>query len=180
MQVIFKELTKASQMWEELLSTSGGKLEISKRAIYTIRYRFDNQGIPYLHNNNKDAITISLSEINIQQTIPHLSNNINFEYLGVNPALNGNQDIQCKNSLSIVKKVTKNVHQMPISIHKLRYILMHMSLKKKILFQAYHYPPNNILNLTNYTSLSSSPQLVTIERGLSLSVTEVVIMTAFK
>ena len=64
-QVILKHLTKVSQIWEQLLSTSGGKLEISKCAVYTMQWKFYSQGISYLDNNSKDAITMSSSQTNI-------------------------------------------------------------------------------------------------------------------
>lgn len=64
-QVILKHLTKVSQIWEQLHSTSGGKLEISKCAVYTMQWKFYSQGISYLDNNSKDTITMSLSQTNI-------------------------------------------------------------------------------------------------------------------
>ena len=62
MKIIIDNLTKSSQMWELLLSTTRGKLEIPKCAVYTIKWNFDEQGIPYLDNNCKATIHISSSE----------------------------------------------------------------------------------------------------------------------
>ena len=62
MKIIIDNLTKSSQMWEQLLSTTGGKLEIPKCAVYTMKWNFDEQGLPYLDNNYEATIHISSSE----------------------------------------------------------------------------------------------------------------------
>ena len=79
----------------------GGKLEITKCAVYTMKWNFDEQGIPYLDNNCKVTIHISSSETKTQQIIPYLSNHVPFKYLGVS------SDIQFQESLHIAKKVAR-------------------------------------------------------------------------
>ena len=94
MTIIIDNLTKKSQMWEQLISNTKGKLEIPKCAVYTMKWNFDEQGIPYLDNNCKATINISSSETKKQKIIPHLSNQVPFKYLGVSSAPNSNQNIQ--------------------------------------------------------------------------------------
>ena len=103
-QIIIDKLTKSSQMREQLLSTTGGKLEIHKCAVYTIKWNFDEQGIPYLDKNCKATIHISSSETKTQQTIQHLFNHVPFKYLRVSSAPNGSQNIQFQESFNIAQK----------------------------------------------------------------------------
>ena len=83
---------------------ANGKLEILKCAVYTIKWNFNEQGIPYLDNNFKATIFISSSDTKTQQTLPHLSNHIHFKYLGASSAPNDNQNIQFQESLNNAKK----------------------------------------------------------------------------
>ena len=107
MQIITNKLITSSQMWEQLLSTTGGQLEIPKCAVYTMQWNFDEQGIPYLDNNCKSTIIISSSETKTQQKIPNLYNHVPFQYLGVSSDQNGNQNVQFQESLNIAKKAAR-------------------------------------------------------------------------
>ena len=48
MHNILSTLQHTSQTWKQLLATTGGKLEIPKCAVYTLKWIFDAHGIPSL------------------------------------------------------------------------------------------------------------------------------------
>ena len=76
MNNIISKLQHASQTWETFLATTGGKLEIPKCRVYTLRGIFDKQGILSLEKYYK-------AEIMEQTIMQHLPNDIPFKYLGV-------------------------------------------------------------------------------------------------
>ena len=59
---ILYNLHDSSQTWEHLLNTTGGKSEIPKCAIYTLKWDFDKQAINFLKENTQSSITIQSSE----------------------------------------------------------------------------------------------------------------------
>ena len=173
MQIITNKLITSSQMWEQLLSTTGGQLEIPKCAVYTMQWNFDEQGIPYLDNNCKSTIIISSSETKTQQKIPNLYNHVPFQYLGVSSDQNGNQNVQFQESLNIAKKAARILcSTIPFIIPKLSYYI--------ILSPVYHSLPNNIRKSIRHTSHKSYLPWNIIECGPQNSDTAVMIMVVPK
>ena len=84
MNNIISKLQHASQTWDYFLVTTGGKLEIPKCRVYTLRGIFDKQGIQSLENYYK-------AEIMEQTIMQHLPNDIPFKYLGIYTIPIGNQ-----------------------------------------------------------------------------------------
>ena len=83
--IIYKNIHKYGNIF---LNTTGGKLEITKYAIYTLEWDFDKHGIIFLKENTPSSITIQSSETKTNQRIPHLPNNIPFKYFWVHTSPN--------------------------------------------------------------------------------------------
>ena len=81
-------LQEASQVWEHLLHTTGGQLELSKYAWYLISWYFSPDGLPIMKYNNNHSIRIKSSATSSIVTIKKLPIASSFKYLGVdNPPL---------------------------------------------------------------------------------------------
>ena len=103
MNNILSKLQYASQTWEHLLETTGGKLEIPNCVVDTLKWIFETQQIPSLDKDCQAKISISSSETSEQRTIPHLPNNVPFKYLGVNTTPIGDQQYQLRETVQIAK-----------------------------------------------------------------------------
>ena len=153
-------------MWEQLLSTTGFKLEIPKCAVYTMKWKFDEQGIPYLDNNYKATIHISSSETKTKQTIPHLSNHV---------LSNTQESVQLRmvtrtsnsrSHLTLYKRWQEFYPRLTFIILNLSYTPMHVLIKSYItLSPVYHFLPNNIRKSTMHIPHKSYPPWDIIERG---------------
>ena len=146
MNNILSTLQHASQTWEHLLATTGGKLVIPKCAVYILKWVFDAQGIPSLDKACTAKISVSSSETSEQTTIPHLPNDIPFKYLRVNTTPIGDQQCQLRETIHIAKGVREYSQQIRLPITKLVYMLIHISTTSHIIHcLRFHSQVNNMI-----------------------------------
>jgi hypothetical protein len=69
-EMINEETTIAAQWWEELLCTTGGKLELSKCFYYPIIWEFDRDGNATIQEPNPTNNSIILTDSITKQNIP--------------------------------------------------------------------------------------------------------------
>ena len=100
-----KKLHHASQIWEYLLFTSGGKLGIDKCEVYIMSWQFTEEGIPIIiNNNNIPSITIQSSEDRMNKEIKIHNSDIPSKYLESTSSIDGNPNYQFK----LIKKDTQD------------------------------------------------------------------------
>jgi hypothetical protein len=83
-----------AQLFEKLLHTTGGKLEIPKCIFAMFKWDYDNSGRPILQSSNRQQIHVKSSENNEIMLIPQMEPNSAYKYVGVQIALDGNMDAQ--------------------------------------------------------------------------------------
>jgi hypothetical protein len=89
-------LEKDTQLWEKLLFTSGGKLEIPKCCFRVFSWTFDNLGRAILDNATKYHLHIKSSETQKTLQIPQIPPSLAYKYVGVELALDGSMTQQTK------------------------------------------------------------------------------------
>ena len=88
-QAMYQDAQITAQWWEQLLYSTGGKLELEKCFYYPIMWHFDEEGIPSLQDFDEDQpITIISSENQEQVIINKKSPTSSHKTLGImeNPA----------------------------------------------------------------------------------------------
>jgi hypothetical protein len=97
-------LQSDAQLWEKLLHTSGGKLEIPKCNFSVFDWDFDKFGRAHLIEPTFTQLLVTSSDNHKQLVIPILKTNCSYKYVGLHIALDGNMteqalDLQkkCKN-----------------------------------------------------------------------------------
>jgi hypothetical protein len=95
-EIIIDETTCAAQWWEELLCTTGGKLELSKCFYYPIIWEFDSDGNAYILEPNKMRSKISLTDSITHENIPIEAKSCNDAHktLGVMACPQGNNYVE--------------------------------------------------------------------------------------
>jgi hypothetical protein len=83
-----------AKLWECLLHTTGGKLEIPKCNFAVFNWYFDNQGRAILKPSNQQSIHVKCSESNITMLVPQIQPSKTYKYVGVHIALDGNMTEQ--------------------------------------------------------------------------------------
>jgi hypothetical protein len=96
-----EQLQKDARKWEQLLSATGGKLELTKCFSYILQWEFDSEGNPtHLSKENLSSngveITIKEPDSNQLTEIKHLDCNTAHRTLGLYKALTGDQKEQIK------------------------------------------------------------------------------------
>jgi hypothetical protein len=94
-------LQSNAQLWERLLFTSGGKLEIPKCNFTIIDCYYDKFCRAMLKHNQHDNLRVTSSETNHEMEILFLPINKSYKYVGIHISLNGDlkqqiQDLQDK------------------------------------------------------------------------------------
>jgi hypothetical protein len=82
-------LQSDAQLWEKLLFTSGGKLEIPKCKYSVLKWKFDSFGQASLLNESSEDLTVVCSKTKQTMIIPYLSTNQAYKYVGLQIALDG-------------------------------------------------------------------------------------------
>jgi hypothetical protein len=82
------------QLWERLLYSSGGKLEIPKCNFSIFDWTFNKFGRAHLSYSIKPDLEVISSGNNTTMTIPFLPVNKAYKYVGIQIALDGNMDQQ--------------------------------------------------------------------------------------
>lgn len=80
---ILDEMQKTAQKWEQLLTATGGKLELTKCFFYLITWIFDKEGVASINTNITPSITIEDSATHQSITIKHKKCNVPHKSLGV-------------------------------------------------------------------------------------------------
>jgi hypothetical protein len=96
MAYIILFLQHDTQMWEKLLHTSGGKLEIQKCVFALFEWTCDNWGRPTLKNTKTNSLHIRDSHTRQIATIPQMETSSAYKYVGVYIAPDGNMSAQIK------------------------------------------------------------------------------------
>jgi hypothetical protein len=94
-------LQNDAQLWENLLHTSGGKLEIPKCNFSVFQWEYDKFGRAFLTNDNISLLSVTSSDDNTITKIPFIPINQSYKYVGIHITLDGNmhqqiQDLQSK------------------------------------------------------------------------------------
>jgi hypothetical protein len=87
-----------TQLWEQLLHTSGGKLEIEKCRFALIKWYFDKKGVAQLLNTQPSLLHVKDSDTNKIQHIPQINTSTSYKYVGVHLAVDGNMRAQIEDT----------------------------------------------------------------------------------
>ena len=107
-------MNKPVNMWDELLTFVGGKLEMSKCGFYIIQWSFDENETP-INNENTSTVTFTTQDILINSK--KLQHDDALTYLGVTSQPSGDQSEQTN---AIIYKAEKIAQQLS-SIHLSQY-----------------------------------------------------------
>jgi hypothetical protein len=92
--VLMSMLQHDSQIWEQLLHSASGKLELPKCRFGIIRWQYTSQGGASLCPSSQQTLSIQDSETHQQVQVPQLEPSDAYKYLGVHIALDGNMKAQ--------------------------------------------------------------------------------------
>jgi hypothetical protein len=93
---VFDGLKKDAQIWEHLLWTSGGLLELSKCHFYIIYWKFANDGSGTMMSTTELTPSLLLTEgkTHMLQEVKQLDLDDAFKTLGIHKTIFGNQSVQ--------------------------------------------------------------------------------------
>jgi hypothetical protein len=87
-------LQRDTQMWEQLLHTSGGKLEIPKCVFAIFDSTFDKWGMAVLLQTTPNHLHLQCSDTKQPAIITQISTTTAYRYVGIQLALDGNMQTQ--------------------------------------------------------------------------------------
>jgi hypothetical protein len=87
-------LEQDAKLWERLLYTIGGKLEITKCKYALITWEFDKRGVAQLINDTKSPLHLRDSSTNTFKAISQISTGEAYKYVGAQLAIDGNMRAQ--------------------------------------------------------------------------------------
>jgi hypothetical protein len=108
-------LEKDTQLWEKLLFTSGGKLEIPKCCFSIFCWTFDNLGRATLDNSKQYNLHVRSSETQEILRIPQIKTSQAYKYVGVELSLDGSMAQQTKALESKCKQMAAQLNQVYMS-----------------------------------------------------------------
>ena len=125
------KLTDASQTWEQLLYTSGGKLEISKCAIFVLQWEFTPEEQHFLiETPTTDPVKIVSSETSEKFLVPQVKSTYSFKYLGIKSTLTGSQQPQLIDTTTHATNGARLISASPFTrLHSKLYLLTHLMPK---------------------------------------------------
>ena len=103
--IAIKYLQQASQYWQYLLYTTGGKLQYSKFVFYVIKWKFKNDEITTMNENIDYTLLIISSETRDITQIKHKRCTQVFAYVGYTSRSDRNQYPQYKIYLTKTKSL---------------------------------------------------------------------------
>ena len=103
--IAIKYLQQASQYWEYLLYTTGGKLQYSKFVFYVIEWKFKDDKITTMNENIYYTLLIISSETRDITQIKHKRCTQEFAYVGYTSRPDENQSPQYKIYLTKTKSL---------------------------------------------------------------------------
>ena len=102
---LFQETTCAAQWWEELLYSTGGKLELQKCFSIPLIWNHDNEGVPTNTSVPDQQINLMDSETSEAILLQQLSPSQSFKTLGILENANANYKPERERLLSKAKKI---------------------------------------------------------------------------
>ena len=134
-KTITDNIKHAAQSWEELLHTSGGKLEISKCCMIVMDWTNDSKGSQaLLPTNKRNTISIKDSEDQKRYEINLLQNNEPFKYLGITSSNDDDQKHQFQTILQATTEGSRILSISPFKNYQAKlYLFTHLNPKL-------HYP----------------------------------------
>ena len=130
---IVADMKKSAQWWEELLTATGGKLELDKCFYYIIRWAFDREtGKPNIVLTKAGDISITDHTSNSVEEIRQFENNKTHRTLGawVNPARDPTDALkELRKKVEELTKVIRSNSMTKKSAHTLHYAIYKTSLK---------------------------------------------------
>jgi hypothetical protein len=108
-------LQQDAQLWEKLLYTTGGKLEIPKCVFTIFRWEYDKLGRPYLSPSNKQQLHVKSSETGEIMLVPQIEPNESYKYVGVQLSLDGNMTSQTETLIQKCNKLNGALAQIYMS-----------------------------------------------------------------
>jgi hypothetical protein len=87
-----------AQLWENLLHTSGGKLEIPKCLFVLMQWYYNKRGTAQLVTTHNQFLHIWCSKTNKSMIIPQMAPSKAYKYVRVHIALDGNMKEQINNT----------------------------------------------------------------------------------
>ena len=129
-KTIIKNKQHAAQSWEELLHTSGGKLEILKCCIIVMDWTHGSKGSQVLLPTNKhNTISVIDSEDHKSYDITLLQNNAPFKYLRIISSTDDDQTSISNNTFGNNRRI-KNINHHPLQNYQAKlYLFTHLNPK---------------------------------------------------
>ena len=125
------KLTDTSQTWEQLLYTSGGKLEISKCAIFVLQWEFTPEEQHFLiETPTTGSVKIVSSESSETFLVPQVKSTYSFKYLSIKSTLTGSQQPQLIDTTAYATNGGRLISASPFNrLHSKSYLLTHLMPK---------------------------------------------------
>ena len=107
-KIINEQLEQTANNWNELLTTTGGGLELTKYSHDTLYWKFNNDGT-VTTSESYDNINIKVEKHNSEETslIPRLSAKDKVTYLEITSSRDGNPQDQLNIAIEIAKEGTR-------------------------------------------------------------------------
>jgi hypothetical protein len=116
LKLLKQQVEQNTSLWEKLLFTIGGKLELTKCKFSTFAWHSDKNGTQILCNSNQlGALEIPDSETRTTCQIEEIPSSESYKLLGVQMALDGNTKAQEQLLQEKCTKMARVFHQAPLS-----------------------------------------------------------------
>jgi hypothetical protein len=155
-------LQQDAQLWEKLLFTTGGKLEIPKCVFSIFTWKYDNLGRPILLPSNKQQLHVQSSETGSTMLVPQIEPTDAYKYVGIQLALDGNMTTQIETSKTKCNTINGALSQIfmdardtqqgytTVFVPSVRYVLPTSSIPQTILQEIQSPTINTVLTKLGY------------------------------
>ena len=135
------------QQWKKSTSLIAGKLNLTKCASYILTWEYNKKGYLQMNTNIEHGIKIQDDDGTIK-TIPSLSANEAYQYLGITTAPNGNRIDAKKRIHTLCSQFRMSMFRAPIT-HEEAYIALNVFFMPKITYQlpCYYLHQNEMGNM---------------------------------
>ena len=142
-------MEQVANNWNELLTTTGGGLELKKISYDTLHWRFNNDGT-MTTSDTYDDIEIRVKQTNSTETslIPELSAKDKVTYLAITSSQDGNPQHQLIIALAIAKEGTRVLFCNPFNNYQaFIYLNSHFMPKLTYPFTSAYFTSNQYNNI---------------------------------
>jgi hypothetical protein len=151
-----------NQLWERILHTTGGKLEIPKCTFALFTWYFDRMGRAILHPSTQQQLHVKCSETSNIMLVPQMEPSKAYKYVGVHIALNGSMKDQITQLKTKCNKINGALSQgyttakdtkqgfTTVFIPSISYVLPATSIQEKELQQIQRPIINTVLTKIGY------------------------------